>query len=90
MTDDEIIEVCRKLARERQAPPPVLPEDIAGAEGVIGFVFPALLRRLYTEVSDGGFGPVDGVLPIDVGQWHEHIAEANEHGPDPTGGVPPE
>ncbi|MFB8305913.1 hypothetical protein [Kitasatospora purpeofusca] len=88
MTDDEIIEACRKITWKRQAPPPAPPEAVAKAEHVIGFAFPTLLRRLYTEVSNGGFGPADGVLPVDVGQWHEHIAEAYEHGPDPTGGVP--
>lgn len=64
------------------------PGAVVEAERVIGLAFPALLRRLYTEVSNGGFGPGDGVLPVDVGQWHEHIAEAYEHGPDPTGRVP--
>ncbi|MER7579672.1 hypothetical protein [Kitasatospora sp. NPDC097691] len=88
MTDDEIIAACRRIARERQAPPPAPPAAVVRAERVIGFTFPTLLRRLYTEVSNGGFGPADGVLPVDVGQWHEHIAESYEHGPDPTGGVP--
>ncbi|MFG2918855.1 hypothetical protein ACGF0D_38965 [Kitasatospora sp. NPDC048298] len=88
MTDDEIIEACRGIAQERQAPPPAPPQALAEAERVIGFAFPTLLRRLYTEVSNGGFGPVNGVLPVDVGQGHEHIAEAYEHGPDPTGRVP--
>lgn len=90
MTDDEIIEACRKIAQVRQAPPPAPPKAIAEAERVIGFVFPELLRRLYSEVSNGGFGPVDGVLPVDVGQGHDHIAEAYERGPDPTGEYPPE
>ncbi|MFD8755674.1 hypothetical protein ACFV0O_32560 [Kitasatospora sp. NPDC059577] len=88
MTDDEIVEACRRIARDRQAPPPAPYGAVVRAERVIEFVFPTLLRRLYTEVSNGGFGPPDGVLPVDVGQWHEHLAESYEHGPDPTGGVP--
>ncbi|MFD9687748.1 hypothetical protein ACFWXO_18540 [Kitasatospora sp. NPDC059088] len=28
------------------------------------------------------------MLPVDVGQCREHLAEAYEYGPDPTGGVP--
>ncbi|MFJ8627873.1 hypothetical protein ACIRD3_34250 [Kitasatospora sp. NPDC093550] len=89
MTDDEIVEACRRIARDRHAPPPAPHEAVAEAERVIGFAFPPLLRRLYTEVSNGGFGPLDGVLPVDVGQRDEHIAESYEHGPDPTGAVVP-
>ncbi|MFI6151568.1 hypothetical protein ACIBCA_02595 [Kitasatospora sp. NPDC051170] len=88
MTDDEIIEAFREVAQERQWPPPAPAEAVAETERVIGFAFPLLLRRLSTEVSNGGFGPLDGVLPIDVGQRLDHIAEAYEDGPDPTGGVP--
>ncbi|MEU9045637.1 MULTISPECIES: hypothetical protein [unclassified Kitasatospora] len=88
MTDDEIVEACRRVARDRQAPPPAPHEAVAEAEHVIGFACPPLLRRLYTEVSNGGFGPLDGVLPVDVGQRDEHIAESYEDGPGPIGGVP--
>ncbi|MEV7123002.1 SMI1/KNR4 family protein [Kitasatospora griseola] len=88
MTDDEIVEVCRRIAQERQALPPAPPEAVAEAERVIGFAFPTLLRRLYTEVSNGGFGPIDGVPPVDVGSWQEHIATPYENGPDPSGRIP--
>ncbi|MEU4116538.1 hypothetical protein AB0F71_18855 [Kitasatospora sp. NPDC028055] len=88
MTDDETIEACRRIARDWDVPPPAPPEAVVKAERVIGFEFPPLLRRLYTEVSNGGFGPADGVLSVDVGQCHEHITEAYAYGPDPTGGVP--
>ncbi|BAJ26218.1 MULTISPECIES: hypothetical protein [Kitasatospora] len=88
MTDDEIIAACLRVARERQAPPPAPPEAVAEAERVIGFAFPVLLRRLYTEVSDGGFGPADGVPPLGTGSGRELLTVPYEHGPDPTGTVP--
>jgi hypothetical protein len=36
---------------------PATAETIGEAEGIIGFPLPPLLRRLYLEVADGGFGP---------------------------------
>ena len=35
------------------------------AEARLGFSLPPLLRRLYSEVANGGFGPGGGLLPID-------------------------
>ncbi|MFJ4985625.1 hypothetical protein ACIP9H_17700 [Streptomyces sp. NPDC088732] len=37
---------------------------------IVGHPMPALLRRLYLEVANGGFGP-DGVLSLtDTGKWY--------------------
>jgi hypothetical protein len=44
--------------------PPVAPDVVAAAEGQLGFRLPDLLRRLYTEVGNGGFGPVFGLVPL--------------------------
>lgn len=46
-----------------------LPEaaDAAGlsrAETALGFALPALVRRLYLEIADGGFGPGYGLMPL--------------------------
>jgi len=38
---------------------------IEGAEARLGIALPTALRRLYTEVGDGGFGPGGGLLPIE-------------------------
>ena len=40
------------------------PDDVAEAESVIGFPIPNLLRRLYLEVGNGGFGPGYGILGV--------------------------
>jgi hypothetical protein len=41
--------------------PPATPADVDAAEVALGFAIPQLLRRLYTEVGNGGFGPNYGV-----------------------------
>jgi hypothetical protein len=43
---------------------PVPPEEVGMAEAQLGFRLPELLRRLYTEVGNGGFGPVFGLIPL--------------------------
>jgi len=37
---------------------------LATAEAELGVRFPALLRRLYTEVANGGFGPASGLVGL--------------------------
>lgn len=47
--------------------PPATPAEIDAAEVVLGFAIPLLLRRLYLEIGNGGFGPaygLDGVPTI--------------------------
>lgn len=41
--------------------------NVAEAEALIGFRLPPLLRRLYLEVGNGGFGPGYGVLGLHGG-----------------------
>ena len=61
------------MARERgliQRLPPLTvasPEDMQEAEALVGMPLPALLCRLYLEVSNGGFGPGYGVLGLEHG-----------------------
>jgi SMI1/KNR4 family protein SUKH-1 len=43
---------------------PALPEAVAEAEAVLGHPLPSLLRRLYLEVGNGGFGPGYGLLGL--------------------------
>ena len=42
--------------------------QLAEAERRLGFALPPLLRRLYAEVANGGFGPGTGILGI-AGGW---------------------
>lgn len=43
---------------------PTSQDAIESAEQKIGFRIPELLRRLYTEVANGGFGPVYGIAGV--------------------------
>ena len=43
-------------------------EQLAAAERRLGFALPPLLRRLYAEVANGGFGPGSGILGV-AGGW---------------------
>jgi hypothetical protein len=45
-------------------PAPVDEAAIATAEAEIGVRLPSALRRVYTDVADGGFGPGEGLLPL--------------------------
>lgn len=51
--------------------PPVSPATLATAERALRFALPTILRRLYTEVANGGFGPGFGLLGIDGGHRDE-------------------
>jgi hypothetical protein len=41
--------------------------DIANDEKRLGFAFPPLLKRLYTEIGNGGFGPGYGLIGLTNG-----------------------
>jgi SMI1 / KNR4 family (SUKH-1) len=45
-------------------PPAATDADLAEAERQLGFSLHPLLRRLYAEVADGGFGPEYFLLPL--------------------------
>ncbi len=47
--------------------PPLVPatqDAVTEAEEVIGWPLPSLLRRLYLEIGNGGFGPHNGILGV--------------------------
>jgi hypothetical protein len=61
---------ARGLERDMSTPAPMVlpaPADaasIAAAESALGVPLPLVLRRVYAEVADGGFGPGEGILPL--------------------------
>jgi hypothetical protein len=46
----------------RKPIPPAATKDIQVAERALGFQVPALLRAIYSEVANGGFGPEYGIV----------------------------
>ncbi|MFF6981298.1 SMI1/KNR4 family protein [Streptomyces sp. NPDC008343] len=59
MTEDELIAMVRKQTPADNLAPVAAPTVIAAVEAEVGHPMPRFLRRLYTEVSNGGFG-IDG------------------------------
>src|SRR5687768_8578696 len=57
---------------ERPLPAPATPEAVDAAWARMGVTVPALLRRLYGEVANGGFGPGSGIIGITGGWTDDH------------------
>jgi hypothetical protein len=73
-SDEDLIDALRQRARvaprqpvgaveEAKAFPPASGNEVAHVEAQLGFALPSLVRRLYLEVADGGFGPGYGLFP---------------------------
>ena len=54
--------------------PSVSEQNMADAEQVLGFSLPPLLRLLYLQVANGGFGPECNLLPL-VGDGRTAVSE---------------
>lgn len=52
----------------RPIPPPVSAEQLARVEELLGFDLPALLRSLYLQIGNGGFGPGYGLFALPLGE----------------------
>jgi hypothetical protein len=57
------LEVCPPI----QPNPPVTESDLIAAEGSLGFPLPPLVRELYAQVADGGYGPGYGLIRLSAG-----------------------
>lgn len=53
-----------KHARAVALPRPATASEIVKAESRLGLKLPSLLKTLYTEVANGGFGPGQGFLGV--------------------------
>ena len=67
-------------------PPPVSDSDYADFERDNGLILPGFVRRLYTEVANGGYGPAYGVNRLDGGddsiaRWNQMFRNANRDEP---------
>jgi hypothetical protein len=70
----EIIQTSRHATGEpiwqhQRSVTPVTMEELAQAEEQLGFALPALLRRIYLEVGNGGFGPGYGLFALCQKVW---------------------
>src|SRR5690349_18197268 len=65
--------VSEKGERPIPLPPPVSLEELNLAETLTGLRLPILLRRLYLEIGNGGFGPHGGILGITPAGWKDEL-----------------
>ncbi|MFE6499104.1 hypothetical protein [Kitasatospora sp. NPDC057738] len=63
-TDDEIVAGLHEFAEARGLPLPAPTKAADEFEALTGFPMAPLLRRIYCEVADGGFGPYGGVVSL--------------------------
>src|ERR1700752_763229 len=70
-TDDEIIAQIRSFAEANELPAPASAEAADEFEAAVGYPLPRLLRRIYCEVANGGFGVRGDVVSlVESGTWH--------------------
>ena len=65
-----------------QLPPTTSMGKVAEVEKKLGFALPELLRRFYTEIADGGFGPGYGLTGIESDRnsyLNGNLAESYEY-----------
>ena len=56
--------------------PPLQQGVIAASEVTLGFALPVLVRRVYQEIANGGFGPAYGLLGLSGGMLNEDRQDA--------------
>ena len=63
-------------------PPPVSAAELVKVERELGYALPPLLRRVYTEIGDGWFGPGCGLQGAICGHFHDDEDERVSVAPD--------
>jgi hypothetical protein len=64
LNQDEVFEAVRAAMTRFHRPPVATLEAVLEVEETIGCPLPPLLRRLFLQVANGGFGPGHGVLGV--------------------------
>ena len=78
MGENDLIDLVRAYVWQGDLVPPLATaEAVAELEAAVGYPMPSLLRRIYLEVADGGFGYVHKALSLagHPGQWDRMIDE---------------
>jgi hypothetical protein len=92
------VDLAQMLATSGELPAARLPvshEAVTAVERRLGFALPSLLRRIYLEVANGGFGPGYGLVGLSGGHACSFgtLADAHErlaHDPRAASGLPPD
>ncbi|MEU0947846.1 SMI1/KNR4 family protein [Streptomyces canus] len=75
MTDDELVLAVRTYVAGRELPGPASAEDVTAFERVVCHPMPELLKRMYLEVANGGFGPWQVVSLTETDDWFSDCAD---------------
>ncbi|MEU0208353.1 SMI1/KNR4 family protein [Streptomyces canus] len=75
VTDDELVLAVRAHVSGLGLPGPASAEDVAAFEEVVGHPMPELLKRIYLEVANGGFGPWQVVSLTETDDWFSDCAD---------------
>ncbi len=76
-----IVDAAHDPLRSNFAYPPASAEQLAITEQLLGFPLPSLLRTLYSQLANGGFGPGDGIIGASGGfPLHDGMGEDIAHG----------
>ncbi|MFF7937194.1 SMI1/KNR4 family protein [Streptomyces sp. NPDC007940] len=75
VTDDELVLAVRSHVAGRGLPRPASAEDVTAFERVVGNPMPDLLKRMYLEVANGGFGPRQVVSLTETDDWFSDCAD---------------
>lgn len=71
--ETELLNRLRERTGEARLRYPCVDEDaIAEAERELGFRLPRLLRAIYLQVANGGFGPGFGLIGLEGGATEDH------------------
>ncbi|MFF1297698.1 MULTISPECIES: SMI1/KNR4 family protein [unclassified Streptomyces] len=92
MTDDDLVLAVRTHVAGRRLPGPASAEDVAAFERVVGHPMPELLKRIYLEVANGGFGPWEVVSVTETDDWFSDCSDitmAYRGFTAPDGALPP-
>lgn len=73
MTDEEIVAAIAAWAGPDREVAPATDAELVSAERRLDAPLPPLLRRLYREVGNGGFGPGYGMLGLLSGHTDERL-----------------
>jgi hypothetical protein len=67
-TEDDLVAALRvRASTVPDLPPKASKQSVVAAEEALGFSLPPLLRRIYLEVANGGFGPDYGLIGVGGG-----------------------
>jgi hypothetical protein len=61
---ERFLDAAAWVGPSRKIGPLAAPQDIEGAERMLGFSFPSVVRRMYAEIGNGSWGPFYGFYPI--------------------------